>query len=80
VKSPRLNHLIEFLENKCQTIETIEFRNSNSTLTSKQRAKVEVKSGHSNTGSSFVVNETSLNSCFYCDGNHFCFHIEASRN
>jgi hypothetical protein len=73
VKSPRLNHLIEFLENKCQTIETIEFRNSNSTCTSKQWSKVDVKSGHNNARKSFVVNEASSRRCFYCDGNHVMF-------
>jgi hypothetical protein len=60
LKSPRLNQLREFLENKCQAIETIEFRNSNLTLTSKQRPKIEVKAGHNSVRRSFVVNETSL--------------------
>jgi hypothetical protein len=60
VKSPRVNYLIEFLENKCQTIETIEFRNSNSTVRSKQCSKVNVKSGHDSARRSFVVNERDV--------------------
>jgi hypothetical protein len=31
-----LGYIEEFFENKCQAIETIEFRNSSPTLTSKQ--------------------------------------------